>query len=133
MGKSTVTVQIESVVDEEWIDFVVGNVDIFGHGYIGYWAEDIEHERELGWLVFEDEEGPNEHEKLTDKELDRVKALWREGKKLPEGWFRLNRDACIKAWAEGVKRWGEKWYSEGNAHRYDYVIQMALLGEHRYA
>lgn len=128
-SKSTVTVQIESVVDEEWIDFVVGYADVFGRNYCGYWALGVQRDRELGWLVYEQENG----EVPSDKKCDAVTKAWKEGKPIPKGWHRLNRDACVKAWAEGVKRWGEKWYDNGDADSYDYAIQMALLGEHRYA
>jgi hypothetical protein len=33
---------------------------------------------------------------------------------------------------EGVKRWGESWYVDGDGPRYDVAVQLALLGEERY-
>jgi hypothetical protein len=128
----TTTVQVTTTVtvkvDEEWIDFCTKYGDMFGRGYIGYWALGVERDIERGWLLFE--EGSDEA--LTDKEMERVKALWRAGEELPERWFKLDRDACIKAWIEGVKKWGVDWYEDSDANKYDYVVQMALLGEHRY-
>ena len=36
---------------------------------------------------------------------------------LPKGWYVLDRDAAIRAWCEGVERWGVEWYEDVDAER----------------
>ena len=49
----------------------------------------------------------------------------RAGEPLPKRWFRLDRAAALRAWEEGVKRWGAAWYEDVDANREDVVVQLA--------
>lgn len=124
MPKVSVTMDVE--VDPDWIEFCTSRyVDVFMHGYCGYWMCGVEHDDKLGWLVSInlDDEG------TTAKETKKAVKAWKDGKELPEGWYRLNEEVACKAWAEGFKRWGATWYEDGDADTYDYAIQKAMFGE----
>lgn len=124
------TVVLTSNVDPDWIAFCVGSdTDLFRSTYCGYWLRGVERTKVRGRLVWEDDE-----RHAFDEEPDRKEALraWRKGEALPKGWHRMDLAFAIRAWGIGVLAFGEKWYDEGDADRYDYVIQMALLGEERY-
>ena len=124
------TVTIESTVDPLWIEFCTRDRDVFGASCCGSFLFGIDQDDGLGWLVFEHEENcaidkvPNERKAV---------AAWRAGKPLPKGYHRLDVGVAVKAWAEGVKWRGEKWYENGDAIAYQYAIQMALFGEERYS
>lgn len=123
------TVTITSTVDPAWIDFCTKTTDIFMRSYCGYWLRGVEHDPALGCLVWEDD---GRHAQENEPQRKKALAAWRKGKPLPEGWYRLNREAAMRAWAVGVKWRGEKWYEDGDANAYDYVLQVTLLGEERY-
>lgn len=125
--KTTVTFDVE--IDQDWIGFFTRYNDLFSRNYCGYWLRLIKSDAKRGMLAWEDDE---QHD--FDKEPDRREALaaWRAGKPLPKGWHALTAETAVKAWTEGVKRWGVDWYEHGDATRYDVVTQMALLGEIRY-
>lgn len=125
--KHTMTIEVEILV-EDWIDFLTCHSDIFGTNHCGYWARGIESDA-TGWLVWEDDEKCR-HGREPDRQA--AVAAWRAGEALPEHWYRLDRDAAIKAWCEGVKRGGVKWFDNADANDYDVVIQLALLGEIKY-
>lgn len=128
----TETVTITSTVDPDWIEFcTAGNTNLFRGTYCGSWLFGVAHDDALGWLVFEHGDRSSINYDALPQEREAV-AAWREGKPLPGGWYRLDLAAAKKGWEEGVRWRGEKWYDEGDAPRYDYVIQMALLGEERY-
>ena len=124
-----VTTTIISVVDPLWFDFCDEGDPLFRTDHCGYWARGVAYDEERGWLVYEDDEkckpGKEPHH-------DEAIAAWIENRDLPEHWFRLDRAAAIRAWAEGVKSDGEHWFEEGDATDYDVALQMALLGEVRY-
>lgn len=127
---ATIKVEVEvEVPEEDWILFLIQHPDIFGRNYCGYWLRGVEHDPKLGWLCWEDDE-----QHRCDKEPDRAWALaaWRSGSDLPTGWFRLDRAAAERAFGAGCKRWGADWFEQGDATRYDVVLQLALLGEIRY-
>jgi hypothetical protein len=117
--------------DPEWVAFLTKYNDIFMRDYCGYWLFGVARNDKDGWLVFDQGEG----ERPSEAEQKRVIALWKSGSrtKLPANWYRLNKAAAKRAHEEGVKRWGKDWFENGDANTYDYVVQMALLGEHRYA
>lgn len=125
-----ITITITAKVDPEWVKYCTQHSDLFSRDYCGYWLRGVEHDSEIGWLVWEDDEkcppGKEPHRKEAF-------AAWRTGEALPSNWFRLDKEAALRAWAEGVKACGIDWYEDGDANTYDYVIQMALLGEERYA
>jgi hypothetical protein len=124
------TVKIESIVDQRWIDFVFSE-EVFSWNVCGYWARGVAWGQadEVGWLLWEAVEKRRlGHE---DGRADALRA-WDEGRELPRHWYRLDLHAAARAWGIGVKRWGERWYEEGDNTRYDVVLQLALLGEVRY-
>jgi hypothetical protein len=123
----TFSVTVE--IDPFWVEYLTQNVDIFGQQYVGYWLRGVERDPDLGWLVWEDDE---RHEWGFEPNRMAARNAWREGQPLPEGWYRLDRAAAVRAWEEGVKRWGVGWYAEVDAPREDLVVQLALLGEVRY-
>lgn len=123
------TVTIESVVDPGWIEFCTRDSDVFSRNYCGYWMRGVEFNAERGWLIWEDDERHR-----WGKEPNRAEALrcWEAGKPLPTGWHRFTVETAIKAWAEGVKWRGERWYEDGDGPAYDYAIQMAMFGAQKY-
>jgi hypothetical protein len=125
--KHTFSLTVE--IDEGWIDYLVQSNDIFNGNRAGYWLRGVEFEPELGWLCWEDDE---KHRWRNEPNRQGALKAWREGKPLPEHWFRLDRAAALRAWEEGVKRWGVDWYEQVDASVEDTVVQLALLGETRY-
>lgn len=116
-------------VEPSWIEYLTQYDDVFRRNGSGYWLRGVEHNGRLGWLCWEDDE-----KCLHGEEPNREAALeaWMEGKPLPEHWFQLNAHVALRAWEEGVKRWGIDWYEDADATSYDVVLQRALLGEIRY-
>ena len=113
---------------EEWTEFVVQFNDLFRSDHCGYWLRGVEHGPQ-GWLAWEDDE---QHPFGQEPDREVTLMAWRQGKPLPRGWFRLDREVAVKAWHIGVHKWGENWYDEGDSTTYDTVIQLALLSEVRY-
>jgi len=112
-----------------WVEYLTGPwADIFGRQYAGYWLRGVERDPS-GWLCREDDEKPRRGE---ETHLREAILAWRTGQELPRGWYRLDRAAALRAWEEGVKRWGVDWYENTDAAREDVVIQLSLLGEVRY-
>ena len=133
-SKFKMTVEVDIVVDEEWINFVTMYNDIFRTDHCGYWLSGMDQEDDLGWLVYESGEDDENAQIAAQKpEYKKIVKDWKNGKLLPKKWFRLNRDAAIKAWIEGVKKYGVDWYENSDAITYDNVIQLALLNEIKYA
>lgn len=124
-------VEFEIDVDQDWIDMLVHGSSVFATNQCGYWMYGMEHSHVLGWLCFEHDE-ETIGTVSSNPEYKHIVKLWKEGKPLPEKWFRLNLDAATKAYAEGCKRAGINWYEHSDATEYDIVIQMVLLGEVRY-
>lgn len=122
----TFSVTVE--IDPFWVEYLTHYPDIFGRQYAGYWLRGVEQD-EYGWLCWEDDE-----KCARGSEPNRTEAFvaWVTGEPLPAHWFRLDRAAALRAWEEGVKRWGVDWYQHTDAQREDVVIQLALLGELRY-
>lgn len=124
-----ITVSLEVVVDPEWIDFCVQYNDLFMYGYCGYWLAGMEHD-DTGWLVYEYDIGGDDNPYPIDrKERADIVQAWQQGQPLPNRWYRLDKQAAILAYKHGVEKYGINWYDEGDANTYDYVIQLALLGE----
>lgn len=122
------TFTITVTINPQWIEYLTKYPDIFDSNRAGYWLRGVEHNI-TGWLVWEDDEKCK-----PGDEPNRAEALreWMLGNPLPEHWYRLDRAAAIRAWEEGVKRWGVDWYEEADSTREDVVVQLALLGEVRY-
>jgi hypothetical protein len=124
------TVTIKSTVDPLWIEFCTRDRDVFGASCCGSFLFGIDQDDDLGWLVFEHEEKHTVDNVPNEK---KAVAAWRAGESLPKGYYRLDSEAAKKAWIEGVKWRGEKWYDNGDAIAYQYAIQRALFDEERYA
>jgi len=122
-------VSFEIEIDNAWIDYCVKYNDVFMPSTCGYWMRGMEHD-ETGWLCYEFE-GPQQYQNNVEDsaEYPAIVKAWRNGEELPKFWHRLNKGASIKAWTEGVKRFGVDWYQNTDGTRDDMVIQMALLGE----
>lgn len=124
-----VTVQIEVPVNEEWIDYATQSSDLFRTDHCGYWMYGMDHDKDLGWLCYVHDEAIRLDDVYDMPEYDAILARWKSGESLPEGWHRLDKDAAIRAYVEGVKKGGAFWYEDGDAITYDVAIQKALLGE----
>ena len=138
-----VKVEIDVIVDPGWITQITHYVDIFGSGYVGYWLRRVNKSGDptLGQLVWEFEDDSrtkdlgfiDQLDEDVENELHVAAGLaWKDRQPLPPHYFVLNLDAAKKMWVEGVKKFGLDWYENGDANTYDYVIQMALLGECKY-
>lgn len=130
-----VTVVLEVEVNQDWIEFCTQFNDLFMYDYCGYWMAAMECDDDLGWLCYEyanDDDMPSLRAMKEAPEYQEIVKSWREGKLLPPNWYRLDKAAAIKAYGEGVKRYGLDWYEDGDAITYDVAVQMALLGEVRY-
>jgi hypothetical protein len=115
-------------VDGFWVEYLTQHRDVFGPNYTGYWAFGVAQDQALGWLVFEQGDG----RRPSSAHVADVLHAWRTGMPLLPPWHRLDRAAALRAWEEGVKRWGVDWYEHTDGPREDVVIQLALLGEVRY-
>jgi hypothetical protein len=123
------TFSMEVDIDPDFIEYLIKYRDIFDRNRAGYWAFGVK--VKTGWLVYEQED---DDAMPTDKATREAKSCYggaHDGN-LPERWYLLDRDAAIRAWCEGVKRWGVDWYEDVDAEREDVVVQLALLGEIRY-
>ena len=126
--KYTLTIDLD--VDPDFVDYLTRFNDIFQQIRSGYWAFGVRPARTRNaWLVYaqEDDAMPNL------KAIAEARRAHRCGEPLPARWYLLDRDAAARAWAEGVKLWGLKWYEDVDANREDCVVQMALLGSLKYA
>jgi hypothetical protein len=127
----TVSVTFELKVPvSTWIDYLTKSFDIFQTNYCGYWLRGIDKD-ESGWLCWEDDE-----KCYFGDEPFRAEALtaWKNKSKLPEKYFMLDKALAIRAYIEGVKKWGMDWMDSPNTDSttYDVVIQLAMFGEVRY-
>lgn len=124
------TVPLTLNIDKFWIEYCTQYSDLFYTNRCGYWMRGVERTKARGWLAYESggEVSPGEEPFLKE-----AKKAWREGTKLPPGYFVINEDTAIKAWVEGVKRYGVDWYDDIDANREDVVMQLALLGDIKYS
>lgn len=128
--KEAVRVEVTVEVDNEWIEYCTQSSDLFRTDHCGYWMYGMEHEAKLGWLCYEHNDGEKTVDQVADSaEYEDIVALWKAGADLPEGWYRLDKEAAVRAYGEGFKRSGAFWYSDGDASDYDVAIQKALLGK----
>ncbi len=125
--KHTFTLTVE--VDSFWVQYLTGHTDIFGQQYVGYWLRGVDRHPERGWICWESDD---QHRHGDEPNREEAVRSWALGQPLPKGWYRLDRAAALRAWEEGVKRWGVDWYENTDAAREDVVIQLSLLGEVRY-
>ncbi len=132
--KQVIQVVQEIEVPEGFVDYLTTYQDIFYTNHCGYWCYgygvDDRVTGSAAWLVYEltdDEENP------SDEECEEAAKLYATHKPLPEYWFALDNEGALKVLAEGVKRFGPDFYDKSDASTMDEAIQLALLGEHRYA
>ena len=121
------TAVVASEVSADWTENVFLNVDLLRSGYCGLWMAGVDYDSSLGRLVREDDEA----DRSDDAERAAIEA-WQAHAPLPKGYHRLDRETAAKAWAAGVRKWGEEWHEDGDADNYDYAVQMALFGEVKY-
>lgn len=120
----------------EWVEFVTENVDIFMTDHCGYWLCGVMQKPGVGWIVREND--VDEFENLSRKEihardLAAGETFLATGKAtLP--YRLLDRKVASRAFTVGIKKWGADSWDDGewDAGYYDYIIQMALLGEETY-
>jgi hypothetical protein len=119
----------------DWVKYCTTNNDLFMTSYCGYWLGGLEFDNAIGWLCYvsmeiDGEPSVREVDKLP-RYSDIVQA-WENNKDLPNGFYRLDKAAAIRAFKAGIEHSGVNWYENADSREYDYVIQMALLGEIRY-
>ena len=125
--KHTFTLTVD--VDPFWVQYLTGYTDIFGHAAFRNWLRGVDHHPERGWLCWESDD---QHRRGEEPNREEAVRAWALGEPLPKGWYTLDRAVALRAWEEGVKRWGVDWYEHTDAEREDVVVQLALLGEVRY-
>lgn len=120
---------LQVIVPGEWIDFLTQYNDMFRTDHSGYWMYAAEETAE-GWLAFE----MFQDKRPTPYAVKRALDALVDKRELPARFFTIDRAFAVKAYLEGVKRWGVEWYHKHNADAadYDIVVQMAALGEVRY-
>jgi hypothetical protein len=125
-------IKLETIVDvdEDWISYLTKHGDIFQSQYCGYWMFGMEKSK-TGWLCFEHNDD-FVSDLIINPEYKAIVDAWKAGSKLPDRWYRLDKDAAIKAYLEAYKRYGENWYHNADNVKYDVAIQLALLGEVKY-
>jgi hypothetical protein len=118
---------IKEEIPPEWLSEICLWPDIFSYSGIGYWAKGIDHDNQLGhliWLFTEDKRegnGPHLHD-------DAVRS-WRKCLPLPEHYHVLNRALAVRAWVIMSKLEGDKWHESADVEVTDNAIQLALFGE----
>ena len=117
-------------VDPDWVELVCQAVDLFCMDWCGYYLRGIDHDPDLGQLVWEDDE---QHARFHEPQAAEAIAAWHTGKDLPTGYYRFDESFAYRAWEEGVKKMGDDWFEGADAIDYDWVVQQALFGEQRYA
>ncbi len=121
-----------------WLEFC-SNVDVISYNsYCGYWAEywiDISENNSpsIKWLIYYN---PNNNDSIypltkVDSYQQAYKAASAGSRKMPEHWYLFDEEIAIKAYLEGVKKWGMDWYNDPNTdgRNYDTAIQLALFGK----
>lgn len=145
-----VKVVVEAMVPGDWIAMCTLWNDLFGNGYIGYWARGIRRDDTKGWLVWEYEDDDRLSDFLDEKECRFIEQLgeaeddlhaeaykaWEENKPLPPRYHRLDREAAVRAFAlmvsSGREGGGVEWYENGDANSYDVAVQLSLFSEIKY-
>jgi len=138
-----VKVEVEVEVPRDWLDWAGGGegwADLYQRCHCGYFLARIEQSEDLrSALAWEDEEdssnpGADAEEDEMAPHADAI-AAFHAGNPLPKNYHLINEDFMVRAFVEGVKKFGADWYdpSQTDANTYDTVIQMALFGEQKYA
>lgn len=137
--QTTITFALEVVVPKERIDkftdFCMNYGDLLSLYYIGGWAKELARSKKRGVLIVDYHEVGNLDD--DEEEEDKIKAAtiaWRLGRKLPEHFYAITPDVCMKAFMEGIKWGGIEWEDNDlcDGYTYDDGFQRALFGENRY-
>lgn len=124
------TFALTVAIPEDWIRYVTRSGRLFRWTFgIGYWARAIEQDEELGHLVWNDDQ---KHRIGDEPHVEAALTAWRAGEKLPADYHRFDRAFALRAFEEGVKRWGVNWWENGDATSEDVAIQLAIFGEVKY-
>jgi hypothetical protein len=117
---------------EQMDSFFGKDGEIFNAPYgAGYWLCGVEYDEENGWLAYEfDEQAESPRE--MDHEL--AIAVWRRQftDRLPDRYYRIDKDAISTTFNHILARWGQEGLKDLDLPRADEAIQWTLLGEHRY-
>lgn len=128
--KATLDVEIPGDVFERYVDFVFNYADTVEYlDWVG--IQVVARNKKKGLLIVEPD-GPDPEEDRD--EYRQAKRTWKAGEPPPNGFHVIDRDVCLKAFCEGVKRYGLAWqdYDRCDGWTYLYVLQMALWNEKRY-
>lgn len=138
---------IEPPSEDSFFSMLVsGYSDIFGAGYIGYWARGVKfYEDENAWVCYEMPEETFDVEKadlLVTKFYDHtrkennfpilggnVKKLSFPGFEEGLSCFEIDKDLACKAFVEAFKKWGQNSIDNWDSNTVDYGVQMALYGK----
>lgn len=150
LNEGLLQVPVHPTEDSFFSMLVSGYQDIFGGGYIGYWARGVKfYENENTWLCYEMPEDffkVDEADKAVTEAYENL--LKTDNKPLfgddPHKRFTLNlqnigvekmacfvidKDLACKAFVEAFKRWGQDSIDNWDASTVDYGVQMALYGK----
>ncbi len=116
---------------EDFYHDVINDSDLFKQHRCGYWLYGVERLAK-GYLVWVDLEASTN--KPSEKQCKLALAAVKSRKKLPTNFYVLDKSFAKRAWIEGVKEWGERWYQSNNtdSDSYDYVVQCAIFGEQKF-
>jgi hypothetical protein len=122
------TLTLDLQIPAHFVTDMIRGLDIFTSGQSAYWASGVRCADGSGYLVYDHARDGMP----TDIAIARAVRCHETNKPLPDGWHLINREVAIRAWCEGVKRWGVDWYEKVDGPRRDVVLQLGLLGELRY-
>lgn len=180
-AKLSIPVVLEVEVDPQFVDLLLNYNDIFSNDYIGYWGYGDRKIKNLGWIVFEDEDfamlldelypshNQDEREQIVDAFVKDFVATYRKSLDTAlqahqdmdkpfdfDGFYREWRGMTVKGFddpyrqmaelayildehmahrviREGIKKFGASFQEDYDGNSLDNALQMALLGEVRYA
>jgi hypothetical protein len=113
---------------ESFINDLINEVDVFAITFgSGYWAAGVHHQEDVGWLVWE-----HNDERVRDQDHSAAIRAFALGEPLPERYYRLDREAAIRAFLHGVRLFGATWLDGIDGPQTDRVVQCALLGVEKY-
>lgn len=143
------TTQLKPTEDSMFEMFVSGYNDIFGHNYIGYWAQGVLWDEEnMQWLCYERPDHfvlPEDFDDLVIATYDQhIKDGWNgsktfeqsveiDGKKENVFCFVMDAEFACKAFMAAFRKWGQESIDNWDADTVDYAVQMALFEEVVYA
>lgn len=78
--------------------------------------------------------GDDDEEDAWPKVEKEAIKRWKAGEPLPDGFYSIDKEVCLRAYLEGIKLYGLDWEDSDQCDNstYDHVFQIALFGEHLY-